>query len=210
MRKFFIAAALLVFAAFQAKSQSENFRNFKFDITSGYASPARSGGSNSVQGGVTFGFHPHFRLSDELAVGLRFEGAALGYVKDYSDDFGEYSEVKVAILASYCATAEYYLSNGTFRPFIGAGAGMFSQSSVSASSTDTTTTTTLNKAKFGFFPEAGFEIWHFRVSADYNVLPNQAGYWSIKTGFFFGGGRKEGSGRGHAPHGGHSYNRWGG
>ena len=81
--------------------------------------------------------------------------------------------------------------NGGFRPFLGAGAGIFSQQSVNYdSSTDTNTGLVKGGSKFGLFPRAGFEAGHFRLSAEYNILGNNSNYAAFKIGFFFGGGKK--------------------
>jgi hypothetical protein len=91
-------------------------------------------------------------------------------------------------LESYCATGEYYLAAGGFRPFVGAGAGFFNQSSLKASNGNATLVP--GATNFGFFPETGFEAGHFRMSADYDVAGNSNNYVAFKIGAFFGGGKK--------------------
>ena len=182
MKKILLIIAIAGFAL-TARSQSSEYKPFKVDIGLGYAIP--SSGGNSTKGGVTFTIQPHYRLSDALALGLRLEGAALGYENTTSSN----EDVKVSVLASYCATGEYYLSNSGFRPFIGAGAGLFTQESMEVN-TGGSTYATPATSKFGFFPEIGFETGHFRMSADYNILGSNSGYLAFKIGFFIGGGKK--------------------
>jgi hypothetical protein len=186
MKKSFLIFALLGIAL-SSKAQSnttaspaDTYHAFKFDIGLGYAIPSSASGSGT-KAGATFTLQPHYRLSDDFAIGLRLEGAALGY----EDDLGK---VKVSILESYCATGEYYLVKGGFRPFFGAGAGFFDQSSLKASNGSATLIS--GGTNFGFFPEVGFEAGHFRMSADYDIAGNSNNYLAIKIGFFFGGGKK--------------------
>jgi outer membrane protein W len=94
----------------------------------------------------------------------------------------------VELLLSYCATAEYYLAKGGFRPFIGVGAGVFTQSTTHDNSG--TVELVAGSTNAGFFPEVGFETGHFRMSADYNVASTNNDYFAFKIGFFFGGGKK--------------------
>ncbi|MBS1531915.1 MAG: hypothetical protein JSU01_16550 [Bacteroidetes bacterium] len=88
--------------------------------------------------------------------------------------------------------------NGGFRPFIGGGAGVFNQGSINvqgnSSGTSNSGYVSLG-SKFGFFPRAGFEAGHFRISAEYNVVGNDANgnsqnFAAFNIGFFFGGGRR--------------------
>src|SRR4051812_3120482 len=109
MKKLLLIAACIA-CVFTAKSQT--YHAFKVDVGIGYAIPSAS--SEGTKGGVTFTIQPHYRVSDDFAVGLRLEGAALGYEDGGSND------TKIAVLASYCVTGEYYLMEGGFRPFIGA------------------------------------------------------------------------------------------
>lgn len=207
MKKVLLVAALLTSIALTAKSQSENYRAFKFDIGFGYASPQTSTG-DAVKGGFLFALQPHYRLSDQLAIGLRIEGAVLGHTELVTIGNDLYSEVNYTVQSSYTLTGKYYLLNGGFRPFIGIGAGAFLQSSINYNVYDETIVIP-SKTRFGVVPEAGIEAGHFRLSADYNILPQKTGYLGIKVGFFFGGGSKDGGGMG----GGHrsrGYENWGG
>ena len=177
MKKTLLIAACIT-CVFTAKSQT--YHAFKVDVGFGYAIPSASG--SSTKAGVTFTVQPHYRVSDDLAVGLRLEGAALAFQTSSNSD-----DTKVAVLSSYCATGEYYFMEGGFRPFIGAGAGFFTQSSININNSSYTVP---GATKFGFFPEVGIEAGHFRLSADYNILPDKAGYLAFKIGFFLGGGEK--------------------
>jgi hypothetical protein len=195
MKKLLLLSAFIG-AAFLAKAQSttsgssttssssSTYKAFKVDLDLGYAIPS-SGSGTGTKAGVTFTVEPHYRLSDDLAVGLRFEGAALGYQNINGN--GGY-KTTISVLTSYCPTIEYYFSNGDFRPFGGAGAGIFSQQNVAKSGSSAALVP--GGTNFGFFPRVGFEAGHFRLSAAYDIAGNNSNYLSFEIGFFFGGGKK--------------------
>ncbi|HWD90476.1 MAG TPA: outer membrane beta-barrel protein [Mucilaginibacter sp.] len=177
--------------------QLSKFHKFKVDLTFGYAIPPSNGDANvNVKAGVTFVLEPHYRVSDAVAVGLRFEGAGLGYADSNN---GNSANVNVSVLYSFCPSVDFYLMNGGFRPFIGGGAGIYDQGSVTVNSGDLSSSSASQYvslgSKFGFFPRAGFEAGHFRLSAEYNVVGknangNSLNYAAFNLGFFFGGGRR--------------------
>lgn len=168
-------------AAESTTKEGDMYKKVKVDIGFGYAIPSSGGGAKA---GITFTIEPHYRLTDNIAVGLRLEGAALGY--EIKSSTGS-SDIKVSLLNSYCATGEYYFGSGAFRPFGGVGLGVFTQSSLDNS----TGTLIPSSSMFGFFPTLGFETGHFRMSGSYNsVGSGGGGYIGFKLGFFFGGGKK--------------------
>lgn len=182
MKKLLLFAAFLV-PAFFAKAQSTTYKAFKVDIDLGYAIPS-SGSGGGTKAGVTFTVEPHYRLSDDLAIGFRFEGAGLGY----QDVNGTTTKTHVALLTSYCPSIEYYFSKDGFRPFAGAGAGIFSQQMVAGSNGSATLVAA--GTNFGVFPRVGFEAGHFRASAAYDIAGNNSNYLAFTIGFFLGGGKK--------------------
>jgi len=186
MKKTLLLFTIVLGFAVTAKAQSANYHNFKVDVMLGYAIPSESSGTDGTKAGVTFTIEPHYRLSDDLALGLRFEGAALGD-KNVTD--GD-TKVHVSVLTSYCATGEYYLTEKGVRPFVGAGLGIFAQS-VSLNSNSGDNLASASASKFGVFPEAGIEAGHFRLSADYDIIGSNLSYFSIKIGAFFGGGSRK-------------------
>jgi len=186
MKKPLLLLAFAIGFGAAAKGQSATYHNFKVDISLGYAIPSESSGTDGTKAGVTFTVQPHYRLSDDLALGLRIEGAALG---DKNETDGS-THVKISVLTSYCATGEYYLAEKGVRPFVGAGLGIFAQS-VSLNSDSGNKLASASSSKFGFFPEVGIEAGHFRLSADYDIIGSNLSYFSIKIGAFFGGGSRK-------------------
>src|ERR1700761_7339150 len=183
MKKSLLLFAIALGFTVAAKAQSADYHNFKVDIGIGYAIPSESSGTDGTKAGVTFTIQPHYRLSDDLALGLRFEGAALGDKNETDGDV----HVKISVLTSYCATGEYYLTEKGIRPFVGAGLGLFTQSA-SIETKNNGDSASASNSQFGVFPEAGIEAGHFRLSADYDIIGNNSSYFSIKIGAFFGGG----------------------
>ncbi|HEY4323802.1 MAG TPA: outer membrane beta-barrel protein [Mucilaginibacter sp.] len=182
MKKIILLSTFLA-VTFLVKAQSDTYKAFKIDIGLGYAIPT-AGNSGDTKGGGTVTIQPHYRVSDNFALGLRFEAAGLGYI----DTALTTNDSKVELLLSFCASAEYYLAKGAFRPFIGVGGGVFTQSATQNNSG--TEQLVAGTTRAGFFPEIGLEMGHFRVSADYNVAGGNNDYVAFKIGFFLGGGKK--------------------
>lgn len=182
-----------------SKHQSK-FHKFKIDITFGYAIPPSTSTSatDNIKAGATFVFEPHYRIADAFAIGVRGEAAALAYGQTSGSGTGTSGNANVSAIYSFCPTLDISLMNGGFRPFIGGGAGIYYQGSISVNGSSSGTSNSgyvSLGSKFGFFPRAGFEAGHFRISAEYNVLGNDANgnssnYAAFNIGFFFGGGRR--------------------
>jgi hypothetical protein len=182
MKKVLLLTAFASITCF-VNAQSTTYHAFKVDIDLGYAIPS-AGNGGGTKAGVTFTVEPHYRLSDDLALGFRFEGAGLGY----QDVTTGTTKTHVSLLTSYCPSIEYYFAKTGFRPFGGAGAGLFSQQAVSGSNGNVVLAP--SASSIGFFPRVGFEAGHFRMAAAYNVVGHSSSYASFTIGVFFGGGKK--------------------
>jgi hypothetical protein len=116
---------------------------------------------------------PAYRVRDDLAIGLRIEATA---------GVGGTCACEMHGIGSYTVNGQYYLSAYKFRPFVGAGLGLYAGA----------------ETKFGFYPRAGFDLGHFSFSLDYNLLQANkiyntslnTNYLGFRIGFFVGGGRK--------------------
>lgn len=183
-----------------AQNDERLFKRFKGDVSLGYAIPVASG----ANGGVLFAMEPKIALVDKLYVGLRIEAAIMAKLTGNSyDNTLELTDGKAA--GSYIATADYYFTNNySFRPFVGAGAGVFTLISDDDFSNDAVSST-----KFGAIFRVGAEVKHFRFGVEYNMVSDRQGtatgydnlgnpyvqqftlknsYIGIKAGFCFGGG----------------------
>jgi len=179
------AALLLLTLTTQAQEGNSGeriFKKFKVDVSLGYAVPQESQGAGS-KAGVLFAIEPKFALMDQLAVGLRMEGAVMARI----DQAGQTGNAKANF--SYLATGDYYFNNNKFRPFGGIGAGIYTFASVDFDQ-DTELDNVPVSSKFGCMARGGFEYGHLRVGVEYNFVAKKAGYLGLKLGVVLGGGRK--------------------
>jgi hypothetical protein len=202
MKKILIAGFILL--CFTTMVNAQTFKPFRVDLMTGYAFPQGSG----AKGGVALSLEPKYAIIDRLSVGLRMEAAitARGWVA--SD--GSSASADVAASGSYLATGDYYYSNKFFRPFSGAGTGVYSLASASVSANSQNGSIQLGgSTKFGGMVRSGFEIGHFRFVVEYNIIGKSTqtvtdgngntlgtataknSYGAVKIGFFFGGGRQQ-------------------
>lgn len=204
MKNILAILSLVTIFSFSAKSQeseSGGLKPFKVDVSIGYARP----GGDGAKAGVLFAIEPKYAVISNLSVGLRMEGAVVARFAGY-DENGDPLDLSVKAAGSYLATGDYYLKdNYSFRPFVGAGAGIFSIASAEVKSTSGGVSA---GSKFGGMVRAGFEASHFRFGIEYNIVPKttfegydengdyQTGltspnnYLGIKLGVCIGGGKK--------------------
>jgi outer membrane protein X len=203
MKKVYLIFCLAILCLSGSAQLKSNYKPFKFDIAVGYASPAGSG----AKGGVLVALEPKYTFIPNLSVGLRFEAAVVARFSGYSPD-GDALDVKLKASGSYLATGDYYIplpGSKFFRPFTGAGAGIFTIAGIEANSSGGSAAGA--GTKFGGVTRAGFEIGHFRFAAEYNIVPSSKlsgydangnpaeitsknSYLGVKIGAFIGGGRR--------------------
>jgi hypothetical protein len=196
---------ILMVALFSTSVNSQDkeggLKPFKVDVSIGYAIPGGSG----AKGGILFAVEPKYSVMPRLALGLRMEAAVVARVGGY-DASGNAQEADVKASASYVATGDYYLSDKySFRPFVGAGAGLYQLAAATTNSSGSTASSTEADTKFGGLVRAGFEAGHFRLGLEYNLIPHTTidgfdsagnpakvdvknGYIGIKIGVVLGGG----------------------
>ena len=188
MKKVLLLVAVLVAGIVSANAQSENYKAFKVDLGLLYAIP----GGDGITGGIGYYLEPKYNLTDNIALGLKLEGAVMG-----ADDISGAS-ASITALGSYQLTGDYYFGDSKVRPFLGLGTGIYSMGSIDYDfSLDADSNMSLDYgSKFGFAPRAGLLLGHFRVAMEYNVitgiedpLPSR-NYLSFKVGFEIGGGKK--------------------
>ncbi|MBC7889547.1 MAG: hypothetical protein H7Z13_16840 [Ferruginibacter sp.] len=198
MKKFLIISAIFAMA-FSTKTNAQDedaaFKPFKVDVSGGYALPI--GGSGS-KGGFLFAIEPKYAVMPQLSLGLRVEAAIT--ISGIQSNGDVYSNASAKAASSYLATGDYYFSNNDFRPFIGAGAGIYQTAGVSLADDNTNTAT---GSKFGGIIRGGFEYKHGRFGVEYNLVGKTVSpktttsesyeiknaYIGIKFGVCIGGGR---------------------
>lgn len=177
---------VLAVCSLELRAQTDKYKAFKVDLSIGFGNPPAV--LFSKLPGVSFTLEPHYRLGDALAIGLRFESAALPVGKVSV----QYQNVAFNWVNSVCPTLEYYIGHLNFRPFIGIGYGWYNQRTRSIGQTgDSVTVTQKPFTLKGYCPEAGFEYKHLRIAVQLNILSARTGnYLEIKIGRFIGGGKK--------------------
>jgi outer membrane protein X len=181
-------------------SHAQTFNPFKVDLAAGGAIPSGSG----AKGGVLFSLEPKYAVISRLSVGLRIEAAIMA--RGYVSNDGSTASASVSAAASYIATSDYYYTNSSFRPFSGLGLGLYRFASASFESSGNDVGAAAG-SKFGTMVRSGFEVGHFRLAVEYNIIgkntqtyvdgstgnkytvSSKNSYMGVKLGFFFGGGR---------------------
>jgi hypothetical protein len=193
-KKLILSFALLVTCGI---AWGQEYKPFKMGLGMGYAMPAGDGS----KGGVLFYAEPAYRITDAFAIGLRLEAAVMG--RGFASTTASSTTIDIAVSAnaSYTVNGQYYFSNNTFRPFAGFGFGVYSMASETIKGPTGSTTTDViisGESKFGFYPRIGFDVSHFTMNLEYNIIPGTASggtdiknsYFGIKAGFFISGGKK--------------------
>ena len=177
----------LFFANVNVNAQTQ-FKPFRVDLGLGVAIPKHGVG-------FVFNVEPKYAVIPQLSVGLKIEGDAI--VKDLKlDRSGDVAEGVAQGVFSILAAADYHLMQKNFRPFAGAGFGIYS---IAAGDIETNTSTSDEidgVTNFGVMLRAGFDISHFRLALAYNFagkdnLKNKSDFFSITVGAYFGGGRRK-------------------
>jgi hypothetical protein len=191
MKKLSLLLSLTLLIGVAANAQ--DFKKFRLATGIGYAAPGGAGAG----GGLLYDIEPGYRISDALCVSLRWEGAVV--VRGLSADVATYN-ASAAAIGSYTVNGIYYLNNNKFRPYVGAGVGLFSLAAVTVSSTGGGAAA---ESKVGFYPRVGFDWGHFNINIDYNLvgstsftdvisgqkLETKNSYIGIRIGGFFFGGK---------------------
>lgn len=169
------------------------FKKFKVNLSLGYAIPQYSSTTTGTNfsGGALFAIEPKFAVIDPLSIGLRAEVAVMGHVNTNTSNNSSQSNSNGKANGSYLLTADYYFTSSKFRPFIGAGGGVFITANIDSNTVNSSNGNIPRTSQFGFMARAGFELGHLRIGAEYNFVSNNASYIGLKLGVCFGGGRKK-------------------
>ncbi len=180
-----------------SNADAQDLKPFKVGIGLGFAAPGNTGAG--AGGGALFFIEPAYRASDNISIGLRLESALIARgVKGVGDDdvSGDASSN-----VSYTLNTQFYFNDNYVRPFIGAGAGLFSLAAVKFNTASNNNAINADEVKaetqFGFYPRIGIDAGHFNFTIDYNFIPKtdvpgigevRNNYLGIRAGFSIGGG----------------------
>jgi hypothetical protein len=192
MKKSMLLAIVLLTTAhvFGQEGTDRIFKPFKVDVSAGFALPLSGG--NGAKGGLLFAVEPKYAVAEQFAIGIRFEGAimARAVIDNGTEVIGE-----AQANGSYLLTGDYYFNNNNFRPFLGAGVGLFSVAGAAVNSSNPVQEEDVyTENNFGAMIRGGFEAGHFRFGIEYNIAgktsfsPNND-YLGFKLGVCLGGGR---------------------
>ncbi|HTH55476.1 MAG TPA: hypothetical protein VL728_05480 [Cyclobacteriaceae bacterium] len=182
-----ITCVLALTLALSQFTHAQDYKKFKAGVGVGYAAASGFGSA----GGMLITIEPAYRVHDDFSVGLRLEGA--GIIRGTSVDvtsFGSNFAPDRTVISSYTINGQYYFGTPEFRPFLGAGFGIYEYGLYELGV----------QTVFGFYPRIGFDIGHLNFTFDYNFVPAvsffgapaelQNNYFGMRVGTFFGGGKK--------------------
>lgn len=162
---------------------AQDYDKFKLGLGLGYAGAV---GSN---GGILATFEPAYRVIDNLAVGIRIEGAAFIRHGDEGNS-----------ALSYTVNGQYYLNTEQFRTFVGAGLGIYNLSKRYETIDLVASGNVVGGSKLGFYLRIGFDFSHFTLALEYNLIHSSTiefsnstvsnNYIGVRIGGFFFGGKK--------------------
>jgi hypothetical protein len=164
--------AALALAATPALAQTRNYQPIRVDLTV-YGAHA-SADATSWGGGVAL--EPKYNVTDQLAVGLRFDAA--GFVTQDVRVSSGTNEASVSqgarAVTTFLAKADYYLTTTYARPFVGLGMGLYRIGAGSQEVSSGTNVTVVQSAQafrgFGIAPQVGVNFGGFRLAATYHAV----------------------------------------
>jgi outer membrane protein W len=168
-----LAVLALLAAARAAHAQASNYQSIRVDVTAF----AAYGPADAVSWGGGAAIEPKFNVTDNLAAGLRLEGAGFvtQQVKVSSGSTNANVSQSARAVTALLAKADYYLTDAPVRPFLGIGAGFYrigagSQSVSSGGSGASVVQSASAFSGFGFAPQVGINLGGFRLAATYHVI----------------------------------------
>lgn len=160
------------------------YKPFKVDVTAGYAHLMDAGAA--VNFGLNLSVEPKYNITDNIAAGLKVEGALFFTADDV--------DASLLTITSYSLTGEYLVGTGKVRPYLGLAIGLYKPTFYLTDLDDEIYKLSFDNT-LGFAPRAGFQFGKFRLGAEYNIVKDNSldidySYLSIKMGVAIGGGKQ--------------------
>lgn len=195
-----VLGAILFLCSLGISLQAQEANKFRFDIQLGLASALEN-----TSAGVLFNLEPKYTLNERMNVGLRLGVTGIVTVENIQFDDSGSGEEEIGANISYLGTFDYYFhkSGSSFAPFVGAGVGFNTLANIDTRSSGDASGEIEVDGKVGGMLRVGFDWFKFRLSAEYNIIPNsdlrdlqnntvgtsQNSYFGVTLGFYFGGGK---------------------
>lgn len=193
-----VLVILLATVALNAAAQSSN--PFKLCGSVGFAQPAQAG----INGGFLLAIEPKVMINPKLDIGVLVEAI---YVPRSIKFQGTTYPTNVQVTGSYKAIANYWLSSGKVKSFVGLGAGLYQLPAT------TNVTVVYNQSpddivfpaggRFGGVVRYGIKYAHLVATAELNavlasdlyrsvtLVKGNNSYASVKIGYEIGGMKRE-------------------
>ncbi|NMM49541.1 outer membrane beta-barrel protein [Marinigracilibium pacificum] len=181
MREFLLSLVALVFINVAASAQE--FKPFSVGVDLG----ANLSFDNDFGSrfGFLFGIEPAYKITDQIEASIKYDGIVL-------IGFDDELYTQGARMGSWSLNGKYFFNTNTFRPFAGFGAGVYNITEFTENNDLGFDSYYLGK-HFGFAPRGGFQVKHFRFTAEYNIILGEESrnqdYFAIRAGVVIGGGR---------------------
>ena len=156
---------LILLLTLTISSQAQDYKPFQLHLGIGQAAHIDGGG------GVLLAIEPAYRLSDDVALGIK--GEFIGTNREVPD-----IDIEFGWINSYTANIKFYLTDSEFRPFFGVGGGVYLLKNLDYSTEEGEVLIDLGNVA-GFYPRIGFDYKHFSFNVDYNFIEGEA---SVPTG----------------------------
>ena len=182
-RLLMLVTGYLFLMTMNVNAQAE-YKQFRVDLGLGLC----TGKSEYGTFGRMLYLEPKYAVIPQLSTGLKYETNMV------TRNLRAKNYMFVQYINSCQATADYYPKQSTFRPFVGAGLGIYL-----IGVDDEMTTRKIfggnSQNNFGVMFRTGFDISHIRLMLAYNLAgkdksTNNANFLSVSIGAYFGGGKK--------------------
>jgi hypothetical protein len=180
--------AILIFAVI-TESHCQRFQKFRAGIGAGYIIATGDGAG----GGGLIAIEPGFHITDQILANAKLERSVFVRGTDKSSSL----EIDYGHFLCGSINVQYFVNNAILRPFIGGGFGFYNIDAVTVDVSNLPTKVPA-ESKLGLYPRVGFDVAHFTICVDYNIIPpSKVGlsefknnYVAIRIGGFLGGGRR--------------------
>jgi hypothetical protein len=189
MKTFFTLIVTLVM--FESACHCQLLTTFRVSTGLGYAQPFAGKGPKG--GGLLF-IEPTIQATENSILGLRLEGVLM--TRGIGGPRYALVTPKSSVSLSLTIFGQRYLASaGRVQPFLGFGMGLFKMSTETLEGISNPTLNAGHGTTFGFYPRAGIDINHYRISLDYNyVTPSEVrsqgivynSYFGLRLGYVFG------------------------